>query len=289
MKKPITLAAIGLALISLQFTNPETTKRAEPTLTKKWETDSVLRVPESVLYDEKKNILYVSNIDGQPGDKDGKGFISKVTLDGKVEKLEWVSGLDAPKGMGLYKNKLYVTDLANLVIIDTDKGQVEKTITVDGAKFLNDITVDAKGVVYISDSDAKKVHKFENGKVSLFLDGSADLTKPNGLFATPEALYLVDMGTGIFYSLDYKQPKLVKKAEGATLGDGIVKLAKNEYLISNWNGEINYVSTDGKPTKTLLDTKDQKISAADIEYIAKTKTLFIPTFWKNSVAAYEVK
>jgi hypothetical protein len=58
--------------------------------------------------------------------------------------------------------------------------------------------------------------------------------------------------------------------------------------VSNWYGEIYFVSATGE-AKKILDTKDQKINAADIEYDAKSKLLFIPTFFANSVMAYELK
>src|SRR5687768_8476206 len=84
------------------------TLHAQHQLTRIWETDSTLKVPESVLFDGKNNLLYVSNIDGDAASKDGKGSIGKVGLDGKVIQAEWVTGLHAPKGMALYKNDLYV-------------------------------------------------------------------------------------------------------------------------------------------------------------------------------------
>ena len=60
-----------------------------PTLVKKWETDTILKVPESVLYDAGNQVLYVANIEGQPAEKDGKGSIGKVGLDGKVIAASW--------------------------------------------------------------------------------------------------------------------------------------------------------------------------------------------------------
>src|SRR5688572_6763331 len=85
-------------------------------LEKKWETPAELKVPESVLYDKANNVLYTANIDGQPAGKDGKGSIGRVSLDGKIQKAEWVTeGLDAPKGMGLHKGLLYVADLDEVV------------------------------------------------------------------------------------------------------------------------------------------------------------------------------
>ncbi len=126
------------------------------TLTPKWTTEATLRVPESVLLDSKNNVLYVSSIDGTPDAKDGNGFISQVTLDGKIKNLKWATGLDAPKGMGLFNNNLYVADISRLVTIDTKTGKVTQTLEIEGAKFLNDVTVDKAGNVYVSDSNTGK-------------------------------------------------------------------------------------------------------------------------------------
>src|SRR5690606_35178107 len=142
-------------------------------LTLKWKTDTVFRVPESVYLDIKNNILYVANIDGKSDQKDGKGFISKLTLDGKVDKLEWVTGLNAPKGMGLVKNLLYVADLTAVSVIDITTGKVVATHEIEGANFLNDVTASEKGEVYISDSGTGKIHIIQNnGKPTLYYEST---------------------------------------------------------------------------------------------------------------------
>ena len=63
-----------------------------------WSLDG-FHAPESALLDNERNVLYVSNISGEPNAKDGVGFISKVSLDGKMQEAEWVKGLNAPKGL----------------------------------------------------------------------------------------------------------------------------------------------------------------------------------------------
>src|SRR5436190_9385058 len=120
----------------------------EHSLVKLWQTDSLLKVPESVLFDEAGKVLYVSNIDGQPWEKDGKGSIGKVGLDGKIISVDWVSGLNAPKGLGMYKGKLYVADITDVAVIDIRKGAIEKLIPIEGAENLNDISVGSDGVVW---------------------------------------------------------------------------------------------------------------------------------------------
>ena len=256
-------------------------------LTKQWETEASLPTPESVLYDKANNILYVSNINGQAGDKDGNGSIGKVSLTGKVENAEWVKGLDAPKGLGLVKNLLYVADLTKVVVIDTKAGKIVKTIEVPGAIFLNDITVDGNENVYVSDSTGKKVFRISNNVVSLWLESDL-LQRPNGLLAYQNKMYLVDMPTGIFYLVDNTTKALTKVAEGLPGGDGIVPVGSGDFLISNWNGEINYVTAKGQVTK-LIDTKEAKVNAADIEYIPAKRLLLVPTFFHNRVVAYQLK
>jgi len=254
--------------------------------TLKWKTDTLLRVPESVLFDAEHKILYVANIDGKPDGKDGAGFISKVSLDGKIEKLKWVEGLDAPKGMGIFKGKLYVSDITNVAIIDIASGKILKKIEVENAKFLNDITVDKKGTVYISDSGAGKIYALNGDKIELYFE-NPELKGPNGLLAEANDLYILDFSNGNNFKLsaDKKFTKFGVSSQGA---DGVVTFGNDGYLVSNWNGEVYHMNAKGEVTK-ILDTKDQKISAADIEYDAKSKLLFVPTFFSNSVMAYEVK
>src|SRR6187549_1561215 len=84
--------------------------QAKRKLEKIFETDSVIRVPESVLFDGGRNTLFVSLIDGAPWEADGKGGIAKMSLDGTDVNQEWISGLNCPKGMGIEGNRLYVAD-----------------------------------------------------------------------------------------------------------------------------------------------------------------------------------
>ena len=120
-------------------------------LVKKWATEQVFDVPESVYWDFDREILYVSNIAGNPGEKDGEGFISRLSIDGEVRKLKWVTGLNAPKGMAAYGGRLYVSDIDELAVIDIRTDSVVERHPAEGAIFLNDVAVDAKGNVYISD------------------------------------------------------------------------------------------------------------------------------------------
>jgi hypothetical protein len=255
----------------------------EHQLVKRWETDTLLKVPESVLYDAADKLLYVSNIDGQPWEKDGKGSVGKVGLDGTIIKVDWVSGLQAPKGLGLYKNRLYVADVDKVAVIDTKTATIVQTIPVEGAQNLNDLTVDKKGVVYVSDSKTKKIHRIENGQVTTLLD---NLKGPNGVLIEGDDLYLVDAGG--LYKME-KNRSLTKLADGMDGGtDGLEHVAGKDFVVSCWQGSIWYVKGDGTK-EHLLDTREQKINTADIGYDAKNRILYVPTFFKNKIVAYELK
>jgi hypothetical protein len=266
----------GLLLILFSAT-------AQHQLVKKWETDTLLKVPESVLYDGKNNLLYTANIDGQPNDKDGRGSIGKVGLDGKIIAAEWVQGLNAPKGMALHKKTLYVADVDEIVVIDTRDGSISKRIKVAGSTFLNDVTVDKKGVVYVSDSRTKKVHRIKKGNVTTHLE---NLQGPNGLLVHNKQLYVLDNG-GLYRVEENKSlTKITDGMEGGT--DGIENVTGDDFIVSCWGGVVYYVKADGTKEK-LLDTREQKVNSADIGYDAKNRIVYVPTFWKNNVVAYELK
>lgn len=251
-----------------------------------WETDSVFKVPESVYADLSGNILYISNIDGVPDKKDGKGFISKIRLDGSIDKLRWVEGLDAPKGMALYKNMLYVADISRVVAIDTKKGKVVNTFLVDGAQFLNDVTADGQGNIYISDSATGKIHIIKDNKLTLYFE-DAQFKRINGLLSVPEGLIVADAGNGKIYLLD-KSKKISPFSETAPGADGVVNAGQGTLIISSWGGEVYFVNQDKEATK-ILDTTENKLNSADIDYNQLSKTLYIPTFFGNKIMAYAFK
>jgi sugar lactone lactonase YvrE len=266
----------------------KTTEQADsaktPELVLKWESDSSLKVPESVLFDKAAQVLYVSNIDGtNPWEADGKGSIGKVGLDGKVIAAEWVSGLHGPKGMGMFNGKLYVADLGNIVVIDIAAGKIEKSIPIEGATGLNDISIDPNGVIYVTEYLAKKLYKVSNEKAELIAE---NLTQPNGVLYHNNELFLLD-GTGMFkVNADKSMAKIADGMEGGL--DGIENIEGNNFIVSCWEGALWHVNTDG--TKHLLmDTRAEKRSTADIGFDPATKTVYVPTFFRNTVVAYELR
>jgi sugar lactone lactonase YvrE len=256
----------------------------EHKLVQKWETEPVLKVPESVLFVPGESFLYVSNVEGpNPWTKDGKGSIGKLSFDGKILDADWVTGLNSPKGLGLRDDKLYVADMDEVVVIDVKNAAIIDKIAIEGGKMVNDIAIDAKGVVYASDSATGKVHAIRDGKVSVFLDGLKD---PNGLLAQDGQFYVVADGGLHQLGADGKLQKIAGGMEGGV--DGVVKLPNGDFIVTGWAGIAYYVKPDGQ-VQTLFDTRKEKSFSADIGWNPESGTLYVPTFFKNTVIAYEVK
>jgi hypothetical protein len=168
-------------------------------------------------------------------------------------------------------------------VIDISSGKLLKRIPVAGSIFLNDITVDANGVVYVSDTKTGKVHRIENGNVTAYLE---DLKRPNGLLAIDNDLYV--LASGSLYKADANK-KLTTIAEGMDEStDGVEQAVPGEFLVSCWNGIVYYVKAGGNK-ETLFDTRPEKISSADIGYDAQHKIIYVPTFFGKSIVAYQLK
>ena len=122
-----TLAGV-LAFAALSLANGAA--NAEPE--KAWEASGFMS-PESAVYDAKRNIVFVSNANGNPNEKDGNGFISTLRPDGTIIQLKWVeAGLNAPLGMVLAGDKIYVSDVDRLVEVEIDKGRISGSWKTQG-------------------------------------------------------------------------------------------------------------------------------------------------------------
>lgn len=251
-----------------------------PSLTFLWETSDKLITNESVLVDENSGTIYVANIEGIPTEKDGKGSISIINKSGEILIQEWVSGIDAPKGMGISNGKLYVTNIDELVEIDIKTAQISNRISVAGAEFLNDVDTDGDKV-YFSDMKKGKIYLYENGKVNVFTEGQENI---NGLrVGNGGTLYGLDAAGLKKYHPDGSFQIINSVVTG---GDGLIVLDENTFLASRWLGEI-YIIKNGQETK-LLDTTEAGSNTADIGYMSEENIVFVPTFFKNKVVAYKL-
>ena len=258
-------------------------------LTWQWETPRDLRVPESVLYHEKEKVLYVSNINGSPTEKNGKGFISKIALDGRIEVLQWATGLNAPKGLAIFQQKIYVADIDRLVEIDLKTGKISAEYPAEGAGFLNDVVTDSAGNVYVSDMSQENsaIYKLEDGRMAVWLKDEA-IDRPNGLYMEDKRLLVGNTGDGSLKAVDLATRKTSLLAAVGFGIDGLRGDGTGNYFVSNWQGKTSLVTSSWKVI-VLMDTTSDNINSADLEYIKERNLLLIPTFFDNRVVAYSVE
>lgn len=249
------------------------------TISENWVSPEGLKVTESVYYNADSSDIYVSNINGKPTERNSEGFISKLSLTGEVIELQWVTGLNAPKGMGVYKNNLYVTDIDSVHTIDISTGNVTSTTKIEGAKFLNDIVVDSSGLVYISDTGASKLYTLDGSNVNTWLELN-EYKKPNGLLFEDGKLLIGTSAGLVTVDMASKTQTLIIPLKGGI--DGLKALGNNSYVVSDWKGKIQIITSDSE-AQLVRDTTDMKINAADFEYFSQINAILVPTFFDNRV------
>ncbi|MGC4005221.1 MAG: hypothetical protein QM811_19715 [Pirellulales bacterium] len=94
----LALASILGALCVPTFAQDDKAPSPKPT-PGLWSVQKGLSKPDSACYDATTDAIYVANLVGTADAKDGKGYISKIGLDGKLLEEKWVAGLNAPKGL----------------------------------------------------------------------------------------------------------------------------------------------------------------------------------------------
>lgn len=292
----LAFAAVTLAM-SVSAATPKKSETVD-----QWRIGENIDTPESTYYDAKSGVLYVSNVAGLATARDGKGWISKVTFSPKTKKAQitkWVTGLDAPKGMGIYSGSLFVTNIGEVLEIDLATGETKNIFTVGGAEFLNDITIDKSGTVYVSDMLKNRIHTIKDGEIKLFAEGGAFLEGPNGLWIDGDKLYVTAWGEisdpstfgvlspGCLYMLDVKTKKrtnITKEPLGNL--DGMVRLPNGTFIVSDWVASKVYKITP-QGAVTQLSVAPGK-NSADLGLDVAGKRLFIPWMGDSKVSAVDI-
>lgn len=274
MKKLINIIC---AVLFVQGINAQ-----QKSLDKIWESKDQLPVPESVLFVSESKELYVSLIDGEGAGKDGKGGIAILNLDGSLKQADWITGLNAPKGLALNRDLLYIADISTVVVVDVISGNIVNEIEIAESTFLNDITVDDNGVVYVSDTRQNKIFQIKGSRYTLYME---NVPSVNGLKFVNSNLYA--LAGPELWKIDANKNKTIIATGFEKGGDGLEPVGNGDFLVTCWPGIIYYVRADGSFEK-VLDVQGS-MNTADLGYNPKEQTLYIPTFNSNSVIAYKLK
>jgi DNA-binding beta-propeller fold protein YncE len=239
--------------------------------------------PESAALSADGAFLYVTNVNGEGEDVDGNGFISRISVDGKMLERNWSIGLDGPKGIARYKDTIYVADITQLVVIEAATGQPLSRIPLEGATFLNDVAITPDGRVLVADSGGKRIYAVADGRPSVWIENEL-LSSINGLLAEPARLIVTTMA-GRLLAIDYASGAITVLAEGLGDGDGVPPLGDGRYLVSEWPGLMHVVSPEGGHT-SIMDTRAEKRLLND--FLLVDGTLYQPHWDPGEISAYRV-
>lgn len=250
--------------------------------------------PESVHWSALADAWFVSNIVGNPGEADGNGYISRIGPDLTVTDMKWVEGLDGPAGLREAGGILYAADIDRIRAIDIETGQLVETASVPGAMFLNDIVVGPDDFVYVSDTFANAIHRYQLGNPPELVLQDASLDAPNGLIFLGDQLYIGAAGSvmdpAILGELLIIEGD-VAVAQGVYEGkiDGM-EVDGGDFLITEFTGQLQRVSPDGETVTLIRDfvASDGLKSTADCGFDPETRTVGIPDFLGSAVAFYTV-
>jgi hypothetical protein len=216
--------------------------------------------PESAAYDAREKVLYVGNFGGDklaPAEKDGKGYISKVSLEGKVlvQKVWPLPGAPAinkPKGIWIQGDRLWFTDIDQVWIYDL-RTRKARGLPLPGVGFANDPAV-MDGALYVSDNRADKLVKVTPADF-LNIKGEPRVTtvftganvQPNGVYPTRIGILLMggmqspEQPRGIFMLGVSGQVRPLTDPIGRI--DGLYQMADGSLLFTNWDtGSLSHWS-----------------------------------------------
>jgi hypothetical protein len=259
-------------------------------------TDVGFSTPESVLHDPEADVYLVSNIAGGPLDKDGNGFISRISPDGDVLDLRWIDGtsdgvtLNAPKGMAIQGSTLYVADIDCLRMFDRETGSPLGEACPSTAAFLNDVAPAPDGSsVFFTDSglDASFASTGDDAVYRLGDDGritvlvrEAGLGAPNGVAVGSRGIFVVTFMSGEVFRLDAEGNRTDVMPPSERQLDGVEMMDDGGFLMSSWGDQAVYrVGGDGSVSTVLSGVE----APADIGLDRTRNRLLVPLFNANEV------
>jgi sugar lactone lactonase YvrE len=254
-----------------------------------WRSPRRLRIPESVVYDPDRDVLYVSNYDGyNPSRGEGRQSVARLTLGGEILDPEWVGGLFNPTGMAMVGGRLFVVERTGLAEIDPELGEIVARHAAPAPGFLNDVAADHLGRLYVTDSVTARILRFADGRFEEYLAGEI-IGDPNGVAVQGQRLIVGSNADRCLKAVDLesRQVQVVACfAEGVI--DGIRPVRDGSLLVSHWQGRLYRIAPDGEVIR-LLDSSTSGTRLADFDVVEDHDLLVLPTFDGNSVIGYSCR
>jgi hypothetical protein len=254
-----------------------------------------MKTPESVRYDAAQDIWFVSNINGNPSQKDGNGFIVRLTADGAaMDSTPFIAGgrngvtLNAPKGLALVGDTLWVADIDVIRAFNARSGAFIASIDIKGAMFLNDVVAGPDGSIYITDTGVRFDEKGQIthpgpdrlvqviGRQYTTVASFEHAPGPNGIaWDAANGRFLINaFASTAFFAWKPGMTKPDSIGFGAGAGDGLEMLPDGRALYTSWADSSLSVFANGVSTTLMKGLP----SPADIGYDTKRQRVAVPLF-----------
>jgi putative membrane protein len=263
--------------------------------------------PESVRYDPRQDLYFVSNFTGTLTASDNNGFISRVRFDGRIDSLKFIAGgrggveLNAPTGMDLAGDTLWVADVTKVRAFDSRSGKLLQVVDLGRfqPRLLNDVVVGPDHAVYITDTGIKfagngglqhpgpdRIFRVGPDGRARVAAGPGHIEGPNGIAwdsAGRRFLVVSFTGKSIYqWSADRNAARVVGSGPGKW--DGIEVLGDGRTLITSWADSTLYLLTGTQLTPAVLDLPEP----ADIGVDTRRHRVAIPVSSENRVELWNI-
>lgn len=253
--------------------------------------------PQSFIVDSSTGVYYVSNVSGPLRVKDNNAFIAKIDRTGKLVDWDFIRSrkkgvhLNAPKGLLISGQNLYVTDIDVVRRFDVESGKPLGSIdfSILGAKFLNGLAVGPDGHLFVSDTSGNTIYRIDpanNFQITILTKGPK-LGNPKGLvYEVPHSRLLVATGSGRLIAVNMQGnilPIHKKRFKGL---DGIdLDREGNIIVSSSKEGTIYRI----RKYSTVEVLRKNMVTPAGISYDFRNRQVLVPSFKGNLVFSFRLK
>ena len=279
---------------------------ADPTIGRQIAWLGDLHQPESVRYDAERDVFYISNMVGFGSDKDANGYIVEVSAGNLAHSRVLAENgrggvvLDAPKGMAIHGDTLWICDIDVMRGIDRKSGVALATIDLrpQGAVLLNDVVIGGDGAMYITDTGilmtpkgvihkgGDRIFAIRGGTVSVMASGQI-LGRPNGITWDSEAKKLVVVSFDPFQSEMYTvadNGARRRLAVGNGKFDGVEPIGGGRFMVASWNDSSVRLLGNGANRRIANNV----MQPADIGFDTRRNRLAIPIGPLNQMQLWQL-